>query len=78
MEKDITRTPLLKDCVYLHEDAHRIIEFYCYTHNVAYCQGMLEVLHPFLLMKSRENPAKSDEPQSLKSTAIFGNENALD
>jgi len=51
MQSDISRTPILKDTERLHVDAKRIIEFYCNFHNVQYCQGMLEVLLPFLFMK---------------------------
>lgn len=54
MASDITRTPILKERVKLHEDAKRVVEFYCFSHNVQYCQGMLEVLLPFLFMKSNE------------------------
>ena len=50
MKSDIMRTPVLKDNLKLHEDAMRVIEFYCYAHNVSYCQGMFEVLLPFLFM----------------------------
>ena len=53
MDRDIKRTQLLKDSPKLHTDAHRIVEYYCHAHNVAYCQGMLEVLMPFLLMKQK-------------------------
>ena len=51
MSNDIARTPILKDAPWLFEDAKRILEFYCFSHNVHYCQGMLEVLLPFLFMK---------------------------
>jgi len=51
MKSDISRTPILKDAAWLHADAKRIVEFYCWHHNVQYCQGMLEVLLPFLFMK---------------------------
>ena len=54
MTSDISRTPVLKDNPYLHQDAMRVIEFYCYAHNVSYCQGMFEVLLPFLFMKQRD------------------------
>lgn len=54
MQSDISRTPILKDTERLHVDAKRIIEFYCNFHNVQYCQGMLEVLLPFLFMKQHE------------------------
>ena len=56
MRGDISRTPILKDAPRLHTDAKRIVEFYCWSHNVHYCQGMLEVLLPFLFMKSSEEP----------------------
>ena len=58
MASDIARTPILKNAEWLHMDAMRIVEFYCYSHNVHYCQGMLEVLLPFLFMKSHEEPQK--------------------
>lgn len=51
MIKDIKRTRYLGDLVQLHEDAKRVIEFYCAKLNVSYCQGMLEVVLPFLCMK---------------------------
>ena len=60
MTSDIARTPILKDAPRLHVDAKRIVEFYCWSHNVHYCQGMLEVLLPFLFMKSNEGA--STEP----------------
>ncbi len=44
----------------MHVDAMRIIEFYCNMHNVEYCQGMLEVLLPFLFMKSQEEKTNTD------------------
>ena len=59
MTSDISRTPILRDTERLHNDAKRIIEFYCYAHNVHYCQGMLEVLLPFLFMKSNDDAAKT-------------------
>ena len=37
MRSDITRTPILRDAPMLHEDALRIIEFYCFSHNINYC-----------------------------------------
>lgn len=61
MNNDITRTPILKDAVRLHEDAMRVVEFYCDSHNVQYCQGMLEVLLPFLFMKSNTKSCENDE-----------------
>ena len=61
MSRDINRTPILKTANQLHEDAKRIVEFYCYSHNVHYCQGMLEVLLPFLFMKSHES---NNSPQT--------------
>lgn len=48
---DMPRTPVLKDYPNFHHDAMRVIEFYCFAHNVSYCQGMFEVLVPFLFMK---------------------------
>ena len=51
MNKDIIRTKHLKNNENLHDDCKRVIEFYCYSKNVAYCQGMIEVLLPFLYMK---------------------------
>ena len=45
------RTKFLKDNEKLHIDVHRVFEYYCLTKNVSYCQGMIEVLLPFLLMK---------------------------
>lgn len=37
MANDIIRTPILKDNINLHIDAKRIVEFYCWSHNVQYC-----------------------------------------
>lgn len=54
MNKDITRTNHLRDEPHLHGDVKRVVEFYCLKLNVAYCQGMLEVLLPFLYMKSKQ------------------------
>ena len=51
IDKDIKRTRFLKDNDKLHEDVHKVLEFYCFSKNVTYCQGMIEVLVPFLLMK---------------------------
>lgn len=53
IDKDIVRTKHLKGNFNLHEDVKRIIEFYCHQKNVAYCQGMLEVLLPFIYMKQQ-------------------------
>ena len=51
MNKDLVRTKYLKDNCKLHDDVRRVLEFYCGKKNVAYCQGMIELLLPFLLMK---------------------------
>lgn len=59
MQKDINRTKHLKENTYLHTDVKRIIEFYCQSQNVGYCQGMLEVLLPFLFMKQTQ-PEQDD------------------
>ena len=61
MESDIERTPVLKDNPKLHIDAMRVIEFYCYAHNVSYCQGMFEVLLPFLFMKQKTPDEEQNE-----------------
>ena len=42
------------------------MEFYCAQNNVIYCQGMLEVVLPFLIMKQRQE----DESEQ-KITAII-------
>jgi hypothetical protein len=55
INKDIVRTKILKSNERLHQDVHKVLEFYCYKKNVTYCQGMIEVLMPFLLMKQHEN-----------------------
>jgi hypothetical protein len=51
IDRDLIRTDYLKENVKLHIDAKRVVEFYCYSLNVSYCQGMLEVVLPFLYMK---------------------------
>ena len=51
INKDIARTKYLKDNEKLHTDVHRVLEYYCHQKNVSFCQGMIEVLLPFLLMK---------------------------
>ena len=63
MTNDIARTPILKDAPWLFQDAKRIVEFYCFSHNVHYCQGMLEVLLPFLFMKQSEDRSLQPEPE---------------
>ena len=80
MTSDIARTPILKDAPRLHVDAKRIVEFYCWSHNVHYCQGMLEVLLPFLFMKSNEGTSTEstnghgiqEETDPLNQTAMAG------
>jgi hypothetical protein len=52
IDKDIVRTKILKQNAHLHADVHRVLEYYCYVKNVTFCQGMIEVMMPFLLMKS--------------------------
>lgn len=37
INKDIARTKILKTCERLHQDVHKILEFYCYKKNVTYC-----------------------------------------
>ena len=51
IDKDIVRTKILKQNAHLHADVHRVLEYYCYVKNVTFCQGMIEVMMPFLLMK---------------------------
>ena len=51
INKDVVRTKLLKTNEKLHQDVHKVLEYYCYVKNVTYCQGMIEVMMPFLLMK---------------------------
>lgn len=51
IDRDLIRTDYLKENVKLHIDVKRVVEFYCYSLNVSYCQGMLEVVLPFLYMK---------------------------
>ena len=80
MAGDIKRTKFLKDNPGLHADAKRIVEYYCHVHNVSYCQGMLEVLMPFLLMKQRvddqgEEQVKRD-PRQYQST-LFGADSGM-
>ena len=80
MSNDIKRTKFLKDNPSLHADAKRIVEYYCHVHNVSYCQGMLEVLMPFLLMKQRvddqgESQVKRD-PRQVQST-LFGENSGM-
>ena len=71
MSGDISRTPILKDTQRLHVDAKRVVEFYCWHHNVHYCQGMLEVLLPFLFMKSSEEATGStDSPTLIKDALV--------
>ncbi|CDW87634.1 tbc domain containing protein [Stylonychia lemnae] len=53
INKDLSRTKILNDNIKLHNDVHRVIEFYCQQKNVSYCQGILEVLLPFLLLKQQ-------------------------
>jgi hypothetical protein len=60
MTKDIVRTKHLKESTHLHEDIKRVVEFYCFAQNVMYCQGMLEVLLPFLYMKQVDEHADFD------------------
>lgn len=75
MAGDIKRTKFLKDNPSLHADAKRIVEYYCHVHNVSYCQGMLEVLMPFLLMKQRVDDQEGEQvkrdPRQYQST-LFG------
>ena len=70
MTSDISRTPILRDTERLHHDAKRIIEFYCYAHHVHYCQGMLEVLLPFLFMKSNDDDSKKTTTASIFAEAM--------
>jgi hypothetical protein len=65
MQKDINRTKHLKDNQSLHDDVKRVVEYYCATQNVMYCQGMLEVLLPFLYMK--QTPKAESETVSKSS-----------
>jgi hypothetical protein len=51
----------LKDHFYLHEEVKRIVEFYCHQMQVSYCQGMLEVLQPFIYMKHVATPTCGSE-----------------
>lgn len=66
IEKDIVRTKILKSNARLHQDVHKVLEYYCYVKNVTYCQGMIEVLMPFLLMK--QAPALVQDSQSSYSS----------
>lgn len=65
MQKDINRTKHLKENQSLHDDVKRVVEYYCATQNVMYCQGMLEVLLPFLYMK--QTPKAESETVSKAS-----------
>ena len=69
INKDIARTKILKSSERLHQDVHKVLEFYCYKKNVTYCQGMIEILMPFLLMKQHESfsSATSNGMSSLSS-----------
>lgn len=60
INKDIVRTKILKTNERLHEDVHKVLEYYCYVKNVTFCQGMIEVLLPFLLMKQHPDQSLSD------------------
>ena len=75
MQKDINRTKHLKDNQSLHDDVKRVVEYYCATQNVMYCQGMLEVLLPFLYMKQTpkaesDTVSKSSFNSSLKESSF--------
>ena len=74
MTSDIARTRHLKDRPQLHSDAKRIVEFYCHTHNVSYCQGMLEVLMPFLFMKQKgaDKEEQKGTDRAQYSASLFG------
>lgn len=58
IDKDIVRTRFLKENIVLHKDVKRILEYYCHIKNVTYCQGMIEVLLPFLFMKQQSSDAE--------------------
>ena len=47
------RTKFLRENERLHDDIRRVIEFYCFTQNVNYCQGMIDLLLPFMMMKQQ-------------------------
>ena len=47
------RTKFLKENEKLHDDIRRVLEFYCYSKNVKYCQGMIDLILPFMLMKQQ-------------------------
>ena len=74
MQKDINRTKHLKDNPNLHEDVKRVVEYYCASQNVMYCQGMLEVLLPFLYMKQIPRP----ESDTVSKSSFTSNQNCFD
>jgi hypothetical protein len=51
--RDLERVPHLRSCKWLYEDMTRVVEFYCAQYKVTYCQGMLDVLLPFMFMKNK-------------------------
>lgn len=70
IDKDVVRTKILKSNERLHADVHKVLEYYCYSKNVTYCQGMIEVLMPFLLMKQHNSSSSSSNHSSVHSTKL--------
>lgn len=66
INRDISRTRFLADETGMHTEIKRVIEFYCSQINVAYCQGMLEVVLPFLYLRN------CDENPELELAQVYG------
>jgi hypothetical protein len=64
------RTKILKSNERLYADVHKVLEYYCYSKNVIYCQGMIEVLMPFLFMKQHNSSSSSSNHSSVYSTEL--------
>lgn len=67
IQRDLVRTQFLSDNQKMHSEIKRVVEFYCSELAITYCQGMLEVVLPFLYMK----PAAGSEEGLALSYALF-------
>ena len=48
-----------------------VVEFYCYQENVSYCQGMLEVILPFLFMKHAQHFKKDKQLKPFDLACVY-------
>jgi hypothetical protein len=61
----------LKDKPEFHVQIKRVVEFYCSELAIQYQQGMLEVVLPFLYLKSGQSSQSSEEEGLAMSYALF-------